>query len=112
MNTEWLLREAQKRGLHLEQRGDKLLVTPARLAPPELLDVLREHKQELLDLLESKTAHLTPDCAPWLHVARQILSGEFDGADRSMRASLAIGLRSIDHPACRAALARIEGAKP
>lgn len=47
----------------------------------------------------------------WLHVAGQILAREFDGADAQMRKSLTIGLRNIDHPAARAALARIEGAK-
>lgn len=96
-----------KRGLRLEQRGDKLLVTPARLCPSEFAEVLRRHKRGLLDLLEAKSANLAPDCAPWLHVARQVLAGEFDGADRWTLESLAIGLRGIQHPQCEKALARL-----
>ena len=44
----------------------------------------------------------------WLAVAGQILAGEFEGADRGMKASLVIGLRGIDHPVARAALNRIQ----
>ena len=50
------------------------------------------------------TASLPPDCLPWLHVARQVLVGEFDGCDRSTAQSLTIGLRHIEHPLCREAL--------
>jgi hypothetical protein len=61
--------------------------------PSALKDSIRQHKDELLDLLEARASHLTSDCAAWLHVARQILSGEFVGADRSTVESLTIGLR-------------------
>ncbi len=50
---------------------------------------------------------LPPDQAAWLPVARQVLDGEFDGADGSTRASVTIGLRSIHHPKCRSALIRL-----
>ena len=53
------------------------------------------------------TASLPPGCLPWLGVARQVLAGEFDGADRSTAESLRIGLRGIPHPLCREALARL-----
>jgi hypothetical protein len=56
----------------------------------------------------SEPSELAPDCLPWLHVAKQVLAGEFHGADKSMRQSLVIGLRSIRHPDCQAALARIK----
>jgi hypothetical protein len=72
--------------------------------PPGFANVLREHKGELLDWLETRGANLRPDCLPWLHVARQILAGEFDGADGSTSESLQIGLRSINHPLCLRAL--------
>jgi len=94
-------------GLRLEPRGDKLAVIPANRCPPDFADVLRQHKGELLVLLEARVDGLTPDCAPWLHTAKQILAGEFDGADHSTRASLKIGLRSIPHRVCREALKRI-----
>ena len=53
------------------------------------------------------TPMLPPDQAAWLPVARQVLDGEFDGADSSTRDSVTIGLRSIRHPNCQAALIRL-----
>ncbi|HVR37368.1 MAG TPA: hypothetical protein VMS21_16150 [Methylomirabilota bacterium] len=47
--------------------------------------------------------------AAWLHVARQVLAGEFDGADFSTRESLRRGLRTLPHPAAMAALAKLRG---
>jgi hypothetical protein len=108
MTTQELYLEATKRGLRLQSVGDKLAVIPAKRCPPQFADVLRQHKRELLDLLETKDARLTPDCAPWLHVARQVLAGEFDGVDGSTAESVSIGLRSIAHPLCRSALERIQ----
>ena len=55
---------------------------------------------------------LPPDQAPWLHVARQVLAGEFDEADKSTIQSLVIGLRSIQHPDCRRATDRLKATKP
>ena len=60
-----------------------------------------------MDLLETKSANLATDCAPWLHIARQVLAGEFVGADRSTVESLSIGLRGVPHGLCRQALARL-----
>ncbi len=107
MNALELYHEAARRGLRLEPRGDKLAVIPGDRVPPEFADTLRQHKQEILSLLEGQAAGLAPDCAPWLHVAKQILAGEFDGADSSTVASLKIGLRSIQHQTCQQALARL-----
>ena len=53
------------------------------------------------------TPSLPPGCLPWLGVAWQVLAGEFDGCDRSTAESLRIGLRGINHPLCREALARL-----
>ena len=104
-----LFNEATRRGLQLEPRhGGLLAVSPANLCPPDFADVLRQHKSELLDLLEANRHALPPDCAPWLHVATQVLAGEFDGEDSSKVASLTIGLRSIPHPRCRRALAWLQ----
>ena len=99
--------EATRRGLRLEARGEVLRVVPGDLCPPDFADKLRAKKPAILAILEAKAAHLTPDCAPWLHVARQILAGEFDGSDRSMIASLCIGLRNIKHPDCQRAVERL-----
>jgi hypothetical protein len=88
--TVELCERAVRLGLRLESRGDKLAVIPANRCPPEFADTLRQHKHEILSLLEGQAAGLAPDCAPWLHVARQVLAGEFDGADSSTVASLTI----------------------
>lgn len=107
-----LFHEAARRGLKLEPRGDKLAVSPAGLCPPDFAAVLRAHKPALLAFLAAGAANLPPDPRPWLHVGAQILAGEFDGADRSTRESLTIGLRSIKHPLCQSALARLSALKP
>jgi hypothetical protein len=102
-----ILRRARSLGLRLSREGDRIAIAPARLCPGDLLDMVRAHKQAVMDLLEEQLANLTPDCAPWLHVARQVVAGEFKGADRSMIDSLTIGLRRIRHPVCRQALAHL-----
>ena len=111
MTLPELCHEAARRGLRLEPRGDKLAVIPGDRVPPDFADTLRQHKGALLDLLEAQSSHLTPDCAAWLYVARQILAGEFEGADSSTVASLTIGLRSILHPLCQRALERLAKGK-
>ena len=87
--------------------GDKLRTMLPRNCPSELKTAIRANKPEIMVLLEAKAAHLTPDCAPWLHVARQILAGEFEGADGSTIQSLTIGLRGIKHPGCQHAIERL-----
>jgi len=106
MTPQEIYREALRRGLRLEMRGDKLAVIPAKDCQPEFADVLRQHRIEILELLKAAcSAEVTPDCLPWLHVARQILAGEFQGLrDSSVRKSLEIGLRNIPHQLCRQAL--------
>ena len=107
--TVELYQRAGRLGLRLEARGDKLAVIPAKRCPPDFADTLRQHKQEILSLLEGQAVGLAPDCAPWLHVARQVIEGEFDPVlDDSVRGSLVIGLRSVPHPLCQRALARLK----
>jgi len=109
MNPRELCRRAQSLGLRLQPAGDKLAVFPKGKCPPEFADVLRAHKPELLTWLEGRTAKLLDDEIPWLHVARQVMAGEFQGADRSTRESLTIGLRAIKHPECQSAATRLSG---
>jgi hypothetical protein len=111
VNATELYQEAIKLGLRLEPRGDKLAVMPGDRVPPVFAALLRQHKGELLDMLEVKSGNLTKDCAAWLTVARQILAGEFEGADSSTVASVSIGLRSILHPLCQRALERLARGK-
>ena len=98
-----LLHRAGQLGLRLEARGDKLAVIPAKLCPPEFADALRQHKGEMLAMLETRLTGLPPDCVPWVHIARQILAGEFDTGDGSTLESLRIGVRNIHHPLCQSA---------
>lgn len=102
-----LYQQAMRLGLRLEPRGDKLAVIPASRCSPEFAEVLRRHKGDLLELLEPKGIYLLPDSVPWLHVARQVLAGEFEHADHSLINSLRIGLRGINHPLCRSAIAHL-----
>ena len=105
MTAQEIYREALRRGLRLETRGDYLAVIPANACLPEFAELLRQHRGEILDLLKAACiAEISPDCVPWIHVAIQILAGEFTGADRSTTESLVIGLRGIPHPLCRQAL--------
>jgi hypothetical protein len=107
-NLQELFCRAKSLGLRLEPRdGDKLAVIPGHRCPRDFADILRAHKPELLSWLEGRAAKLRDDEIPWIHVARQILASEFDGANRSTRESLAIGLRSLGHPLCHRALERL-----
>lgn len=103
-----IIERARRLGLRLQLEGERIAVAPARLCPPGFLATLREHKPAVMALLEAKATNLPPDYAPLLHVARQILAGEFDGADNSTVESLAIDLRSIGHPLCQEALSRLQ----
>ncbi|MDA1277969.1 MAG: hypothetical protein O2960_28575 [Verrucomicrobia bacterium] len=94
-------------GGRLEPLGDKLRILLPVDCSLELKAAIRAHKPAILALLEGRAASLTPDCVPWLHVARQVLSGEFDGADGSTVKSLATGLRAVDHPDCQRAIERL-----
>ena len=109
LNT--ILNDARKLGLRLQVEGERIAIAPARLCPPEMLAIIREHKTEIMFLLEARAHNLPADCAPWLHVARQILEGEFDGADRSTVESLTIGLRGIKHPLCEKALSSLRNGR-
>ena len=114
-----LLNQVNALGLHLESRGGNLFVTPAencteeivaalRQYKTEVMAALREHKHEHLDLLESKTSNLPAGNAPLLHVARQILEGEFEGVEQCTRKRLTVALRGIAHPLCRRALKQLQ----
>jgi hypothetical protein len=95
----------------IRARGDKIAVTPAENCPPEFVDSLRAHKPEILAWVDARAAGLPADCAPWLHIARQVLAGEWDGADGSTCESLLIGLRAVEHLDCRRAVERLKAGK-
>jgi hypothetical protein len=47
----------------------------------------------------------------WIKIAKRILKGEFHDADKSTKMSLEIGIRNIDDPDCRKALAKLKDMK-
>lgn len=102
-----LIEEAPVWGIRLAKRADKLVIAPASKCPPELRELLRANKAEILSLLEAEADGLAPDQAPWLHVAKQVLLSEFDKAEESAREAVFIGLRSIGHPLCRRAVEKL-----
>ena len=88
--------------------GDKLRTMLPRNCPSELKTAIRANKPEIMVLIEVRSLRLPSDCGPWIHIARQVLAGEFEGADRSTIASLLIGLNAIvKHPAGRQAFDRL-----
>ena len=101
MRAVRLYRRAQSLGLCIETDGRDLLVKPGNKCPPDLAKELKEHKAELMNFL------LFGAILPWLHVAIQIMAGEFDGADDSTRESLTIGLRRSSHQTCQAAVHKL-----
>ena len=107
MNARELYRRATALGLHLEPRGDKLAVIHGRLCPAEFADELRKNKAGLLALLKVDAKTLPDDIDAWLHIAKQVLAGEFVGADNATIKSLTVGLRNINHKRCREALASL-----
>jgi hypothetical protein len=92
----------------LWRAGDRIGIAPASLVSPELFAEIQLQKPQLLDLLDARAAGVSNDCRPWLHIARQVKAGEFDGGDRSLLMSLLIGLRSVAHPLCQSAKGHIE----
>ncbi len=106
--AEQLLVECTRSGVALRVDGDVVRWRGPRPSP-DLLNRLRQHKAAIAALLVARREGLTPDQAPWLHIARQVLEGEFAGAGRSLREAIAIGLKTIPHPTCRRALDAITG---
>jgi len=90
-----ILARCRLAGLRVWRDGDGLAIAPARSCPPDLLAQIRAAKPQLLDWLDAQASDLPADEIPWLHIARQVLAGEFDGCDRSTAASLRIGLRAL-----------------
>jgi hypothetical protein len=102
--AEMILHEATTRWhLTIKSKDGRLIISPARNCPPEIMELLKLHKHAIIDFLQAQDAKTSADSAPWIHVGRQVIAGEFDDADRSTRMSLLIGLRSVSHPVCRQA---------
>jgi len=93
-----ILLEAARRKLLFIPRGDSLLIIPRSRLTPDFLAVIRAHKPALLSWLAF---------ARQLHVARQILCGEFVGCPRGTRIRLMNELNSFFHPLATRAFAKL-----
>ena len=103
-----ILRDAAQLGLMLSVHRNSIKIVPARLCPAEFKERIRKNKADLLLLLSAREAGVSKEQLPWLHVAGQVLNGEFDGADSYTCESILIGLRNIEHPVCEQAILRLK----
>ena len=108
MKIEILLDRAAALGVSIKPRGGNLHLSPAERCPADFVAEVRRHKPSLLAFLEHNEAAEELGRARWLPVARQILAGEFDGADESTVRSLIIALRAIQDGVCQRALVRLK----
>jgi hypothetical protein len=122
-----ILDRCRKLGLSLWVEDGRIGIAPKKRIPPGLLDEIRQAKTALLPLVRDRsgldlpggeilkdwpTGRLAPQqgqrggtAAQWVHVAKQILAREFDGAGGSTCESLFTGLRGFyAYPAARLAL--------
>jgi hypothetical protein len=75
--------EASRLGLGIELAGDGFLdVFPADRVTPDFLVAVRRHKLEIISVLEARRR------ASFVHLARQVIQGEFDGCERGVRIAL------------------------
>ncbi len=94
-------------GGRLDPLGDRLRMLLPTDCPPELKAAIRAHKPAIMKLLATDAARQAREREAWTHIAKQIIAGEFHGADSSTVGSLAIGLQAVDHPNCQRALGRL-----
>jgi hypothetical protein len=97
MRIERLLDRAVALGVSIETIGDRLLLLPAEHCPLDFVEEVRRNKSALLEFLGQKAASAEIDRARWLPVARQILAGEFDGADAPTMRTVKRTLRRLRH---------------
>ena len=56
MTASELLVELERRGIHTEVAGDKLRFRPKDAVTPELIEVLRQHKAKIIQVLQPAVA--------------------------------------------------------
>lgn len=113
MNQEALkaLNRVRAIGISVRIKGDKLSLHPRNLVTPEVLAEMKAHKPDILSIIVSETYPLKEDERPWVDIAKQVLNGELNSQieywGSSMVKSLMIGVRSINHPDCQNAKAKL-----
>jgi len=93
--TQRLIQDCAKRGVTLEPHGNMLLVTPEESVTPELVEQLRQHKSEILTILESKRRMAAQN------LVKQILCGEWTGCNEQMGNRLSSQLLKLKKTATR-----------
>jgi len=102
MNAKYLVSECRKRLICLRKiSGERLCVEPLDLCP-DLVPFFETNVEEILQILDAESSGA-------IHIAKQVIIGEFDGADEKTRAKLSNELRKANHPLCRQALAKLQG---
>jgi hypothetical protein len=65
MTAPELLADLRARGIRVRVVGDRLRLAPLEVLTPELLEVVRQHKPELLRLLAGRHEVSTPAACSW-----------------------------------------------
>jgi hypothetical protein len=92
MTPRQIFNEAKRRGIHLEPDApDKLAYWPPDKLDPEFRAVLLANKSILIPWLKKRFA-------PQLHLAKEILQGEFSGATREEIFDLFRAMQHSRHP--------------
>lgn len=133
--VDQILEEAERLGLKLTVKGDRIAIRPDKLCTPAMLERIRQNKAAVHGRLRAlvrkppgtspgseaaaaiipaveqhaptRVAFLPKDEEAWLPIARQILSKEFRLKDQSTMESFLIGLRGIKHPECERAVKKL-----
>ena len=54
-----LMDQLKELGIQIQRRGDRLRLSPAAALSPELLEQLKSHKRELLELMRNQSSQRT-----------------------------------------------------
>ena len=97
-----LFSQARDLGLEFRLREHRLVIAPGWRCPPAFIAKVREHRNEIVQqLLEER------DRSAVVHLARQIVEGEFQGADANTCNVIAEALRRSTNPLCSAAMRKL-----
>ena len=99
-----LIHECRRRGAILRRDGYALEIERPSYLPAGLIEELKARKPDILALLDSEAGATPPNETPLVHLATQVVSGEFVGASPAMLESVAVSLRASRHPLCARAL--------
>ena len=109
MTPSHLIHECRRRGAILRRDGYALEIQRPSLLTPALIEQVKVHKPAVLAILDAEAGVRSPDESPLIHLAQQVVSGEFVGASAVLTESITITLRASRHPQCVRALIVLAG---